>query len=137
MTNNRTVRLEDINFRQPIPLPHMRPHGHLPMTPEAAALWQFLVMAMQALDKVEKQVTLEGDDDQVVDLFQLAHSARKMFELKEQDGLEKMFNSSLIAAAKAEAIRSRLPWDSRIDAWFATGGKSYRIMDRDADKVGQ
>jgi hypothetical protein len=131
-----TVDLKNIQWRQPIPLPHMRPQGYLPMTPEAAALWQFLVMAAQALDRVEKQVTYEGADDQQVDLMQLAHSARKMFELPEQGGLEKMFNSNLIASAKAEAIRSRLPWNTRLDAFFISGGNSYRHMDRDADKVG-
>jgi len=135
-STNRTVREEDINFIAAIPLKHMRPAGHLPMTTEAAALWQFLIMASQALDKVEKQVTYEGDADQQADLMQLAHSARKIHGIPEQGGLEKMFNANLIGAAKAEAIRSRLAWNPRLDAFFASGGKSYRIMDRDADKVG-
>lgn len=135
-STNRTVNLEDIDFVAAIPIKHMRPSGHLPMTTEAAALWQFLLMASQALDKVEKQVTYEGTDDQVADLMQLAHSARKLHQIPEQGGLERMFNSSLIGAAKAEAMRCKLPWNSRLDAFFASGGKSYRIMDRDPDKVG-
>jgi hypothetical protein len=103
------------------------------MIPEAAALWQFLICAFQALDRVEKQTTLEGSEDQVADLMQLAESTRKMFHL---DNLEGMFQERLIAAARREAFNSQLPWDTRIDAFFASGGSSYRVMDRNPDKVG-
>ena len=123
-----------IEFRKPYPLKHIEPVGFLPKTEEAAALWQFLIMAIQALEKVEAQVTYEGDSDQVVDLMQLATSAMKIFGL---DNLEGMFQARLIDCAKREAARSRLYWNPRLDAWFESGGKSYRIMDRDADKVGQ
>jgi hypothetical protein len=95
----------------------------------------FLVCAFQALDRVEKQVTLEGNEDQTVDLMQIAHSVRKMYQIDESD-LEKMFNENLIRAARMEAFRSGLPWDTRIDAFFATGGKSYRSLTRDPDKTG-
>lgn len=132
-TNN--IPLDQIEFVKPIPLKHMQgAGGHLPDSMEAAALWQFLLMAHQALHKVERQVTYEGDADQEVDLMQLAESSRKLFELSTLEG---MFQTRLIAAAKAEAIRSRLGWDDRIDAWFASGGTSYRIQERNADKVGQ
>lgn len=134
--SGRTVELKDITFRAPLPIPHMEPNGHLPMTKEGAALWMFLVCAFQALDRVEKQTTLEGTPDQVADLMQIAHSIRKMYEFDESDGLEKMFNAALVACARKEAFRSRLPWDGRIDAFFASGGKSYRVMDRNPDKVG-
>lgn len=134
MDEIRIPELKDISFRQPLPLPHMQPIGHLPMTPEAAALWQFLVCAFQALDRVPKQTTLVGNEDQSVDLKAVANSIRMLYQLKD---LDRMFNANLIRAAKKEAARSRLPWDSRIDAWFATGGQSYRFVDRDADKVGQ
>lgn len=126
--------LKDISFTQAIPIKHMNPLGLLPNTTEAAALWQFLICAFQALDRVPKQTTLEGDEDQRADLMQIAHSIRQTYLLTELDG---MFNENLIRCARQEAFNSRLPWDSRIDAWFATGGKSYRILDRDADKVGQ
>lgn len=122
-----------IEFRKAYPLPHMQPQGFLPQTEEAAALWQFLVMANQALEKVEAQVTYEGDSDQVVDVMQLANSARKIYGL---DNLEGMFQDRLVETAKREAKRSGLHWNPRLDAWFASGGKSYRIQDRDADKVG-
>lgn len=127
------VELKDIKFIKPMPLHHLQPLGLLPNNTEACALWQFLIMAFQALDRVEKQTTLEGEEDQTVDLMQLAHSSRKMFELSDLEG---MFNDSLVAMAKREAGRSELAWDSRIDAFFATGGKSYRHLDRDPDKVG-
>jgi hypothetical protein len=103
------------------------------MTTEAAALWQFLICAFQALDRVEKQTTLEGNKDQVVDLMQIAHSVRNMYGLKELDG---MFNMRLVQAARSEALNCRLHWNTRIDAFFASGGKSYRIQDRNPDKVG-
>lgn len=136
MTETRIPELKDITFRAPVPVPHMSPFGHLPMTTEAAALWQFLVCAFQALDRVEKQATLVGNDDQAVDLMQIAHSIRKLYELPESGGLDKMFSEQLIRSARMEAFRTKLPWDTRIDAFFATGGKSYRKLDRDADKVG-
>lgn len=128
------VELKDIKFIKPMPLHHLQPLGLLPNNTEACALWQFLIMAFQALDLVEKQTTLEGAEDQVVDLMQLAHSSRKMFELPDLEG---MFNMQLVDMAKREALRSGLSWTSRIDAFFASGGKSYRTMDRDPDKVAQ
>jgi hypothetical protein len=124
---------KDISFVQPIPIKHMDPMGLLPNTTEAAALWQFLICAFQALQHVETQTTLEGDEDQQVDLKQIAHSIRKLYLL---DTLEGMFADALVACAKREAARSKLNWDTRIDAWFASGGKSYNTLDRDADKVG-
>lgn len=127
------VELKQIQFRKAYPLHHIEPIGFLPKTEEAAALWQFLIMAMQALDRVEKQVTLEGRPDTVVNLMNLAHSAKNIYGLTTLEG---MFQPRLIAAAKREAVRSRLHWDSRIDAWFESGGKSYNIADRDPDKVG-
>ena len=130
------IDLKDIHWRQPMPLKHMVPNGHLPATPEAAALWQFLVMAMQALDKVEKQVTLEGDDDQVVNLWQLAHSARKIFELPESGGLDAMFATPLIESARLECLRCQLPWNAKLTAWFDSAGVSYSIQDRNPDKTG-
>lgn len=131
-----TVEMKDIKLIQPIPLHHMKPIGYLPMTPEAAALWQFLLMAFQAIDRVEKQVTYEGDEDQTVDLLQLAHSARKLFELPESGGLERMFATALITAARLEAKRSGLSWNTKIDGFFESGGTSYRMFTRNPDKVG-
>lgn len=130
----RVPSMEDLHFMQPLPIKHMEPNGLLPMTTEAAALWQFLICAFQALDKVPKQTTLEGSEDQVVDLMQLAESVRKMYYL---DTLEGMFQERLIQQARREAFNCSLPWNQKIDAWFASGGKAYRIQDRDPDKVGQ
>lgn len=128
------IAVSDISFIQPIPLKHMEPHGLLPSTSEAAALWMFLTCAMQALDRVEKQTTLEGNEDQQADLMQIAHSVRNIYELTTLEG---MFSETLIQRARAEAFRSALFWDPRINAWFSSGGKSFNNMDRDADKVGQ
>ena len=123
-----------ITFGKFYPLQHMQPVGFLPQTEEAAALWYFLTCASIALAKVESQVTYEGDQDQTVDLMQLAHSVRKIYAL---DSLEGMFNEALIAIAHREAFRSALPWDSRLDAFFSSGGKAYRHLDRNPDKVAQ
>ncbi len=123
----------NIEFRKSYPLHHIQPTGLLPQTEEAAALWQFLIMANQALDRVPAQTTLEGEADTVVDMMQLANSARKIYGLKDLEG---MFNMQLISLARREAIRSALPWNTKLDAFFESGGKSYRILDRDPDKVG-
>ncbi|KAK0039439.1 hypothetical protein Bpfe_031116 [Biomphalaria pfeifferi] len=108
--------------------------GFLPRTEEAAALWQFLIMAMQALDKVPTQTTLEGEGDLEVDMLQLAHSSRRIYGLKDLEG---MFHPRLIDAAKREAKRSRLAWYDKLDAFFESGGKSYRFLSRNPDKVGK
>lgn len=136
MSNDIYHSLKDLRpaLRQPIPMKHIEPFGVLPNTPEACALWQFLICAFQALEKVEAQTTLEGAEDQVADLMQIANSIRQLYQL---ESLESMFQSRLIAKARQEAFRSVLPWNPRVDAFFATGGRSYRIMDRDPDKVGQ
>lgn len=130
----RLIELKDISFQQPLPLPHMEPLGLMPNSTEACALWMFLVCAFQALDKVESQVTYEDSQDQVVDIKQIAESIRKMYGLKDLEG---MFNVGLLSRARREAIRSGLSWNSRIDAWFESGGRAYNKMDRDPDKVGQ
>lgn len=132
--SGRTVELKDMEFNQPIPLKHLQPLGLMPNSTESCALWYFLCCAFQALDRVEKQTTLEGNEDQVVDLMQIATTVMRIYDLKEVDG---MFNGSLVEVAKREAHRCRMPWDVRIDAFFASGGKSYRLLDRDPDKVGQ
>jgi hypothetical protein len=123
---------KNVSFRRPIPLKHMEPHGHLPHNTEAMALWWFIVCAIQALERVPSQKTLEGTEDQQVDLMQVAHSVRKLYGL---DTLEGMFQERLIGLARLEAFRSRLPWNDKLDAFFLTGGQSYRKLDRDPDKV--
>lgn len=134
---SKNIPLEHLDLIQPWPLKHMVPQGYLPHTKEAACLWQFLIMATQALDRVEKQVTLEGDQDQVVDLRNLADSAFKLYDFhKLNDPYDTVFNPALVRVAQMEARSKKLPWDDRLDAWFASGGRSYNVMDRDADKTG-
>jgi hypothetical protein len=129
----KDIPLESIDFRTPMPIKHMAPIGFLPMTKEAACLWQFLICAFQAYDKVESQTTLEGEEDQRVDLMQVVDSVRHMYG---DPDIEKVFNARLVAAAKREATRCALPWNSRIDSFIDSGGKNNRFLDRDADKVG-
>lgn len=131
-TNENDLRLDQIQFHRAYPLHHIQPVGLLPKTEEAAALWQFLICAFQALDQIESQKTLEGDEDQTVDLMQIAHSCRMIYGLADLNG---MFHMNLVDVAKREAGRSRMSWDPRIDAFFESGGKSYRILDRNPDKV--
>lgn len=134
MSNGRTVEAKDIQFNEFWPVKHMNPMGLLPPTKEAAALWTFLTMAFSALDRVEKQATLEGDEDQQADLMQIAYATRIQFGLEDLNG---MFGDNLVRFAKREAARCKLPWDTRIDAFFESGGKAYRHLDRDPDKTGQ
>lgn len=129
------IGLEHISFMRPIPIKHLFSGGGLlPDGDESCALWQFLLMAHQALDKVPAQTTLVGSDDQRVDLMQLAESAKNIYGLKDFEG---MFNATRIDMARRECFNCGLPWNKKLDAFFATGGKSYRILDRDPDKVGQ
>jgi len=130
------IELKHIHMTPPYPLKHMTAGGGLlPNQEESAALWQFLLMAHQALDKVPAQTTLIGQQDQQVDLMQLATSARNMYGLKDFEG---MFHPTRIELARREAARSGLAWNMRLDVWFRSGGKSYYgLLDRDADKVGQ
>lgn len=122
-----------VNLVQQWPIKHMVcGGGTLPDTPESAALWYFLGCAFQALAQVPSQVTYEGDLDQQVDLMQLAHSIRKLYEL---DDLEGMFADGLIAQAKLEARRSKMGWDSNIDAFFVNGGRKNNVLDRNPDKL--
>lgn len=134
MTKINDVPLEEIHFSRMYPIKHIQPNGLLPKTEEAAALWQFLLTASIALGSVESQKTYEGDLDQQTDLMAHAEHAKNMFGLKDLDG---MFNQRLIDQAKREVARSKLNWDDRLDAFFASGGKSYRHLDRNPDKVGQ
>lgn len=126
--------LKHVAVRRPYPLKHMRVGGGLlPDTDEAAALWQFLLGAHQALDKIPAQVTLEGDTDLTANLRQIADSARKLFGLSTLEG---MFNAQLIWQAKLEAKRSALYWNVKLDAWFESGGRASNELDRDPDHVG-
>lgn len=135
---SRDIPVEAIDFARPLPIKHMVPNGYMPMSTESAALWQFLIMAFQALDRVEKQVTYTDEQDQVVDLNALVYSAFMIYELLDTPAnRERVFNPQLVNCAKMEARRSGLPWDTRIDAWFSSGGKSYNLMERNPDKVGE
>lgn len=128
-----TIGVEHIQFTQAWPVKHMHATGGLlPETKEAAALWNFLLCAFQALHHVESQKTLIGNEDQVVSLRQIATSQMKIFGITD---MNELFNAALIQAARREAIRCGLFWDTRIDAYFETGGNSYSVLDRDADKL--
>lgn len=122
----------EIHFERAVPAKHMQSGGGmLPNSWESAALWQFLTCAMQALHTVESQATLEGDEDQTVSLMQLATSIQMQYQVP----LEAMFGTALIETAKREAKRCKMSWDSRLDAFFASGGKSYNNLTRDPDKI--
>ena len=65
--------------------------------------------------------------------MQIATSVAQVYGVK----LEDMFNAGLIHCAKREAERCGLVWNEKLDAWFASGGKSYDFVTRDPDKVFQ
>jgi len=127
------IRPADIRFIQPWPIKHMHPHGQLPLIPEAAALWQFLIMATQAVERVPSQTTLEGEQDQQVDMMQLATSAATIYGITD---LNTMFQDRLVYAARSEALACKLPWKPEITTFIESGGRSARDLDRDANKVG-
>lgn len=133
--SGRQIDLSKIDFIKPIPIKHTKSGGGLlPDRVEAYALWQFLICAFQAIDKIPTQTTLIGTEDRTADLMQIANSCRKLYEL---DSLEGMFNAFLVRTAQNEAKRSGLPWNTTIDTFFDSGGKRGAWFDRNPDKVGQ
>lgn len=127
-----SIDLKDIQFNPMIPVMHMKSAGgFLPDGMVSAALWYFIGCATQAYFTVEGQKTLEGDQDQQVDIMQIADSTMKIYNTSK----EEVFNHELIELAKREAARCQLPWDSRLDAFFSSGGTVNRYLDRDPDKL--
>lgn len=111
--------------------------GLLPPSVHSSAIWQFAIMAHQALEKIPTQKTLEGTKDIDVSLKDLAHSTLAMYNMPsiEDGGLGILFQPQMITLLKREAYRCGLPWDNRLDAWFASGGKSYDQLTRDPDTL--
>lgn len=125
------IKAPDVVYRVPLYQHHWQPTGHMPRIVESAALWQFLIMATQILDKIPQQATLEGNVDRTANLRQIAESVSKMYDVTE----EAMFHAALIDAAKREAARCEMYWNPRLDAWFASGGKSYNIVTREPEAL--
>src|SRR3954471_13225965 len=114
----REIDVRDISFAPAIPIKHLfSGGGMLPDSAESCALWQFLLMAHQALDKVPAQTTLIGEADQQVDLMQLAESAMKIYGLTH---VGDMFHATRIEMARREVARSGLAWNMKLDAFFAS-----------------
>lgn len=118
-------------FNVPIYEHHLTPNGLLPreMKERASAAWYFTMCAMQALERVPQQVSYEGDTDQTVNLRQIADSVATMYS----ESLENIM--PFMDFVKAEALRCGLPWNGRLDAWLASGGKSYNFVTREPDAV--
>lgn len=130
------IKKSDINFRQQWPLPHMKGMGFgglLPATKQAAALWNFLSGAMNALGKLPTQTTLEGEDDSNSSIRQIADSVAAIYDVT----LEEMFQPMLVELARREATRCELVWNPKLDGWLLAGGKSFDHVTRDPDKVFQ
>ena len=122
-----------VSYDAPRHLNHCHPIGLLPRVQQAPALWQFLVMAHQALAKIPSQATLEGNPDIDVNLRDMAESTAKMYGVS----IEEMFHPGLVTVAKLEANRTHKEWDSRINAWISSGGRAYNFLTRDPDKIGE
>lgn len=122
-----------IRYHPPAHEKHLETDGGLlPNCIESSALWEFLVCAMQALEKIPTQKTLVGTLDTDVNLREVANGIAKMYGLST---LDNVFHPVMIQLAKREAIRCRLPWDSRLDAWFQSGGRAYNLLTRNPDTI--
>lgn len=116
-----------LKYNAPIYEDHLSPKGLLPreIKERASAAWHFARLALTALEKVPEQVVLEGDTDRTVPLRNLADSVSLMYSIPVEDIMP------IMDFVKAEAIRCGLPWNDRLDAWLATGGKSYNFVTRE------
>ena len=134
------TRTKEHHFTPALPVKHLNPNGFMPVTIEACALWQFLLMGHQCVHRVEAQVTYQGDTDQSGDLMNIAFAAVKMFGLaldRETAALayESVFQERLLETAIMEAQVSKLPIDPRVIRFIQSGGHLQRKHERDPDKV--
>lgn len=112
---------------------HMMPDGGmLPPMRESAALWEFCRLAQIALKDIPEQMTLADQLDTTVDLWDITRSVLVMYQFQR---VEDIFIEELYILCQREARRCEMPWDDRLDAWFYSGGKSYRIVTRDPDRL--
>lgn len=77
------------------------------------------------MTKVPEQVTMEGNTDQTVNLRRIADSVAMLYNVD----IETMM--AFMPFVKAEALIKGMPWPSRMDAWLASGGKSYNEVTRE------
>ena len=107
------------------------PNGVLPRerANESSAAWHFAKLALAALERIPEQATMEGDKDQTIRLRNLAESVARLYEVSLEDMMQFM------DFVKAEALRCSLPWNSRFDAWLASGGKSYDEVTREPEAL--
>ena len=110
---------------------HIVPNGVLPREKavESSAAWHFAKLAMQALDKVPQQATLEGQTDQTIRLRRIADSVAKLYDIKLEDMM------AFMDFVKAEALRCGLFWNDRLSAWIASGGRAYDEVTREPEAL--
>lgn len=128
-------RPEIKTFTPPTHAKHWQENGGLlPTGINSSALWQFCLMAHQALEQFTGQHVLEGEEDITVRLKDLARSTLSMYRMPNEldGGMEILFQPDMIDLVKREARRCNLPWNSRLDAWFASGGRAYDTVTREA-----
>lgn len=106
--------------------------GLLPDRIESHALWGFCAMAHVALDKVEGQITYEGDKDQTILLSNIAKSVLLTYGIKD---LETLFNAELLWLCKREAARCDMAWNPKLDLWINSGGKNMNEVTRDPNAL--
>ena len=113
---------------------HLTPKGLLPreIKERSSAAWHFARLALTALEKVPEQVTLEGDTDRTVPLLNLARSVATMYGIKEIGDF-----LCLMDFVQAEAVRTGLPWNDRLTAWVASGGRAYNFVTREEGALNQ
>jgi hypothetical protein len=110
-------------------LEHLIPQGFLADTPAQHALWYFLRCAHSAVHRVPRQIIITGEEDQRVDLRNIARSIALAADVT----LSEMFSDENYRRAKAEAASCRLKIDHRIATFIETGGGGITIYERDPD----
>jgi hypothetical protein len=90
------------------------------------AIWFFLVCAHDTISKVPTQITVDDEEDQRVNLVNVARAIAMAGGVT----VDQMFESEIVRRAIAEAGDKLHP---RIRSFILSGGKTYAAYDRDPD----
>lgn len=89
---------------------HVQPYGIIPNTKGGNACWDYCRIAYTSLQSVDSGAQYEGERDHQNSLNNIARAVAVKYGLESPSDFLKYME-----LAKAEAERSELPWDPRIE----------------------
>lgn len=93
---------------------------------EVSAAWHFARLANRVLHERPNEIIMEGEADPFTNLRTLLESVQKLYQIQ---NLEDMM--ARMSAVRAIVYARGGYWDSRFDAWIASGGKAYNLVTRE------